>query len=471
MANTPEIIADEEVFTPANGLKRQEKPARSLRARLIGLLLLAVLVIGALQAGVAYRTARAETETVFDAQMARVALSLSGGMAASVLSDAPLLLGEGTQDFIIQIWRADGLMLYRTPTARLLPPQAVIGFSDLRAGGTDYRVYALRTPTQVVQVAQGVATRRQVAGQLALRAVLPVVLLAPLLMLIVWGVVSRALAPLARVQGQVAARQPGDLAPLSTDGLPAELRPLVAEMNQLLARLAAAWDALQHFTSDAAHELRSPLAALRLQAQSLQRADGPEARQIATERLLAGIDRATRLVEQLLALARQEGSASAAPQVAVDLAVLARAAVADAAPEAARRGVALSLDAPTAVPAQGQPEALAVLLRNLIDNALRHTPAQAQVRVGVRAADAGAGPSLVVEDAGPGIPPEERARVLDRFYRVPGSPGHGSGLGLAIVRAIAERHGARLVLEDSATLGGLRVEMGFPAARDFVPGP
>ena len=256
MANTPEIIADEEVFTPANGLKRQEKPARSLRARLIGLLLLAVLVIGALQAGVAYRTARAETETVFDAQMARVALSLSGGMAASVLSDAPLLLGEGTQDFIIQIWRADGLMLYRTPTARLLPPQAVIGFSDLRAGGTDYRVYALRTPTQVVQVAQGVATRRQVAGQLALRAVLPVVLLAPLLMLIVWGVVSRALAPLARVQGQVAARQPGDLAPLSTDGLPAELRPLVAEMNQLLARLAAAWDALQHFTSDAAHELR-----------------------------------------------------------------------------------------------------------------------------------------------------------------------------------------------------------------------
>ena len=283
MANTPEMIADEEVSTPANGLKRQEKPARSLRARLIGLLLLAVLVIGALQAGVAYRTARAETETVFDAQMARVALSLSGGMAASVLSDAPLLLGEGTQDFIIQIWRADGLMLYRTPTARLLPPQAVIGFSDLRAGGTDYRVYALRTPTQVVQVAQGVATRRQVAGQLALRAVLPVVLLAPLLMLIVWGVVSRALAPLARVQGQVAARQPGDLAPLSTDGLPAELRPLVAEMNQLLARLAAAWDALQHFTSDAAHELRSPLAALRLQAQSLQRADGPEARQIATE--------------------------------------------------------------------------------------------------------------------------------------------------------------------------------------------
>ena len=444
-------------------MKHEPKPAPSLRARLTGALLLAVLAFAALQAAVTYRTARAETEALFDAQMQRIALSLSGSLGAGALSDdAPAAETPAAREMIIQIWRADGVMLYRSPQGRLLPPQTVIGFSDTVAGGEPYRIYALRTATQVVQVAQQTEARGRMAGQLALRAVLPVALLAPVLMLIVWWVVGRAIGPIERVRRQVAARRPDDLAPLPTAGLPAEVRPLVGEMNGLLTRLSDAWDALTHFTADAAHELRSPLAALRLQAQSLQRAPDDATRAIATERLLAGIDRATRLVEQLLALARQEGAGEGAELVSLDLTALARNALADAEPEAARHAIALTLDAPTAhVVLRADEAALAVLLRNLLGNALRHTPPRGQVRVGVR--EEASVIDLTVEDSGPGIAPDERARVLDRFYRVPGTPGHGSGLGLAIVRAIAERHGAALTLDASPTLGGLRVMLRWPA--------
>ena len=444
-------------------MKNEPKPAPSLRARLTGALLLAVLAFAALQAAVTYRTARAETEALFDAQMQRIALSLSGSLGAGALSDdAPAADTPAAREMIIQIWRADGVMLYRSPQGRLLPPQTAIGFSDTVAGGEPYRIYALRTATQVVQVAQQTEARGRMAGQLALRAVLPVALLAPVLMLIVWWVVGRAIGPIERVRRQVAARRPDDLAPLPTAGLPAEVRPLVGEMNGLLTRLSDAWDALTHFTADAAHELRSPLAALRLQAQSLQRAPDDATRAIATERLLAGIDRATRLVEQLLALARQEGAGEGAELVSLDLTALARNALADAEPEAARHAIALTLDAPTAhVVLRADEAALAVLLRNLLGNALRHTPPGGQVRVGVR--EEASVIDLTVEDSGPGIAPDERARVQDRFYRVPGTPGHGSGLGLAIVRAIAERHGAALTLDASPTLGGLRVMLRWPA--------
>ncbi|MDR0479316.1 MAG: two-component sensor histidine kinase, partial [Burkholderiaceae bacterium] len=243
-------------------------------------MLLAVFVVACIQAATTYRAARMGAAAVFDAQMQRVALSLSGALAVSA-PDAP----GGPEDFIIQVWRADGVMLYRSPTARLLPPQAVLGFSDVRAGRRVYRTYTLQTPRQVVQVAQAEADRQLLAERLALRAALPVAALVPILMLIVWGVITRALAPVERVRRQAASRGADDLAPLPVQGLPAELRPLVQEMNALLARVAAAWALLANFSGDAAHELRTPLAALRLQAQALQRADSPEARQIAIERL------------------------------------------------------------------------------------------------------------------------------------------------------------------------------------------
>ncbi len=443
------------------------RASSSLRVKLTGLLLLAVLLIACIQAVITWRAASGEMEAVFDAQMERTALSLTGGLISAVLGEDPLTPEVGADDLIVQVWRLDGLMLYRSRSARLLPQQAMQGFSNVRGNGVDYRVFTLRTPLQVIQVAQDLAFRRKMAGQLALRAVLPVVSLAPILMLIVWWVVGRALAPVERVRKQVAARRAHDLAPLSIEELPAEVLPLVMEMNGLLAHLASALEALQNFTSDAAHELRSPLAALRLRLQGLQRAEDPDTRQLALQRLLAGIDRATRLVEQLLALARQEGGGSTTSLSPVSLTQLARETIADFAREAELRGIALSIqDTQSDVVVEGDSESLKLLLRNLLENALRYTPERAHVRVRVcleAPVDAPGNPKarLIVEDSGPGIAPQERVRVFDRFYRVAGASGHGSGLGLAIVRAVADRHGARIQLAESHDLGGLKVEIQF----------
>jgi two-component system OmpR family sensor kinase len=435
-----------------------------LRRRLTLPLLLAVLLTALVQGVVTWRGGRAETEALFDAQMERTALSLTGGLAARVLGDEAPAPIPGSPDEIIQIWRADGTMLYRSPSRRLLPPQAEIGFSNVQASGHPYRVYTLVTPIQVIQVAQSEAARSRAVGNLALRAVLPIALLAPLLMLIVWWVVGYTLAPVEHLRRVLVGRAAGDLAPLPTADLPAEIRPMVSAMNGLLERLESAWQALSDFTGDAAHELRSPLAALRLQVQSLQRAPDAAARKVATERLLAGVDRATRLIEQLLTLARQERAPQAGLERRVDLAQLAGSGVAALQAEADARRVALAQAGDPAAPVHGDADALAVLLRNLLENALRYAPDGGRVRVTVHAAAAEASALLCVEDSGPGIAPEDRLRVLDRFYRAPDARGHGSGLGLAIVRTIAARGGAVVEVGASVDLGGASVTVRWPAA-------
>ncbi|HZV64767.1 MAG TPA: ATP-binding protein, partial [Telluria sp.] len=276
-------------------------------------------------------------------------------------------------------------------------------------------------------------------------------------MLVVWWVVSRSLEPVARVRSQVAARQADDLSPVSEAGLPDEVRPLVHELNLLFGRVKTAFEAQQHFVADAAHELRTPLAALKLQVLSLERAGSAEAREVAVARLTAGIERATRLVEQLLVLARQEATAAGgAGAQSVALADIARRTVGDMAGLAKAKGVDLGLQQADEVVVEGQADALNIMLRNLVDNAVKYTPAGGTVDLSVCA-----GKTVVVEDSGPGIPAEERERVFDRFYRIAGSEAAGSGLGLAIIKAIAERHGATLTLGQSERLGGLSATIQF----------
>jgi two-component system OmpR family sensor kinase len=310
-----------------------------------------------------------------------------------------------------------------------------------------------------VQVAQDLAVRRSMASNLALRTLGPIAVMVPILMLVVWWVVSGSLEPVARVRKQVASRQADDLSPVSEAGLPDEVRPLVHELNLLFGRVRTAFDAQQNFVADAAHELRTPLAALKLQVQSLERADSPDARGVAVGRLTAGIERATRLVEQLLVLARQESNA--APLQPVDMAGMAKRAVADLIGVAQAKSIDLGLQRADAGVVEGQPDSLMILMRNLVDNAIKYTPAGGTVDVSVQAQQGEV--VVVVEDSGPGIPPAERERVFDRFYRVAGSEAAGSGLGLAIIKSIAERHGATLALGESVRLKGLEVTVRFPA--------
>jgi two-component system OmpR family sensor kinase len=435
----------------------------SLRGRLLWFLLAAISIAAVVQASIAYRTALANADQIFDYHMQQMALALRSG---TPLSNTDLRDGQALQtennELLVQVWTPDGVQTFRTISSARLPQHAVLGFSNVNENNTTYRVFSIQTPTQTLQVAQDMAVRRNMAGNMALRTVGPIAVMMPILMLVVWLVVSGSLKPVARVRKQVAARQADDLSPVSEAGLPDEVLPLVQELNLLFGRVKTAFDAQQHFVADAAHELRTPLAALKLQALSLERAESDEARGVAVGRLTAGIERATRLVEQLLVLARQEASdASGAAASQVSLADLARRAVADMSGAAQSKGIDLGVQSADEVSVKGQADALMILMRNLADNAIKYTPVGGTVDVSVRAD--GDGALLVVEDSGPGIPAEERERVFDRFYRIAGSEAGGSGLGLAIIKAITERHGAQLTLDSSERLGGLRVAIRFPA--------
>lgn len=432
----------------------------SIRLRLLGSLL-GTLALAALVLGVAtYRSALLEAESLFDYQLRQMALSLRD--QGEIDPDQAQALNDPSLDFVIQIWSVDGRAIYASRSHSELPARAVLGFADLRVNRETWRTFGVTAGDRVIQVAQPRQIREQLAADAAFRNVLPLLLAAPLLAAALWVIVTRVLAPLKRVSHEVKARDAGSLQPLPAQGLPDEVAPLVKSLNDLLQRLSVAIDAQRAFVADAAHELRSPLTALKLQVQLLQRAPDDAARGEALQSLAHGVDRATRLVSQLLTLARNEPGAPLPPLQPVDLGEAVRQGLADLGTQASSRDSTLQIEAPVGIEVRGDIAGLSALVRNLADNALRYSPPGATVRVQV--AREGGTPVLTVDDNGPGLAPEERARAFDRFWRREDSAGatDGSGLGLAIVRSIAERHGAALTLEDSP-LGGLRVQLRFPA--------
>ena len=431
--------------------------APSLRRRLMLLLIGAISLAVLLQGISAYRTALEEADQIFDYQMQQMALSLAGDQGRQVVLPREL-------ELIIQAWSSEGIQLFHSGVS--LPQRAVLGFTNVRANGTEYRVLSVQSGREVLQVAQDLAVRQRLASRLAWRTVTPIALMLPVLMLVIGWVVSRSLAPVERVRRQLSSRAAADLAPVGEDDLPAEIRPMVHELNSLLGRVQQSFEVQPNFVADAAHELRSPLTALKLQVQALQRAADEPTRTLVQGRLAAGIERATHLVEQLLLLARQEATANE-PQP-VDLQALVRQVMGEQAATAQARDIDIGLVQADELQVRGRADALRVLVRNLLDNAIKYTPPGGRVDVSLRAERTGVGAAwLVIEDSGPGIPEDERARVFDRFYRSASAQGAavtGSGLGLAIVKSIADRHGAALALDRSQALGGLRVDVRLPLA-------
>jgi len=436
----------------------------SLRARLLWFLLAAIMLTATAQAVIAYRSAHAEADVIFDYHMQQMALALRSGLPANTAASTEPSPADGpANDFVVQVWTADGLQVFRSADTQL-PERGVLGFSDVPANGTTYRVFSMQSRSQIIQVAQDMAPRREMARTLALRTVAPIAVMAPLLMILVWWVVNASMVPVTRARLQVAQRRADQLTEISEAGLPSEIRPLVHELNLLFGRLSVAFDAQKSFVADAAHELRSPLAALKLQVQGLRGAASDAARELAVARLSAGIDRATRLVEQLLVLARQQASAATGVKTEpVSLANIVRQELIDATSSAQSHALDIGLAHADEGDVAGQPEALRILVRNLVDNALKHTPSGGKIDLEVRRA--GDRIVLGIDDSGPGIAEPDRVRVLDRFYRGEGTQAPGSGLGLAIVHAIADFHHATLALGRSASLGGLRVTLSFPVLR------
>jgi two-component system OmpR family sensor kinase len=260
--------------------KAKVKLTHSLRGRLLWYLLAAITIAAVAQASIAYRTALADADQIFDYHMQQMALSLRSRVPLSNSEEAnnvdtPL---TGNDDLVVQVWSPDGVQVFRSASHARLPQRAVLGFSNVRANGTTYRIFSIQTSAQTVQVAQDLAVRRSMASNLALRTLGPIAVMMPILMLVVWWVVSGSLEPVARVRKQLASRQADDLSPVSDAGLPDEVRPLVQELNLLFGRVRTAFDTQQNFVADAAHELRTPLAALKLQVQSLERSDNPDSR-------------------------------------------------------------------------------------------------------------------------------------------------------------------------------------------------
>lgn len=441
---------------------------KSLRLRLILLLCLALSLTWGAAAWLSHVEARREVDKLFDAQLAQSAQVLMGTAGHELHerlehgSEGMPVLHEYEQQIAFQIWHGRVLLLRSViaPETALASPTP--GYSTVEIAGQPWRVLTRQDNRHgfLIQVAEPLAARESLARHIALRMLLPSLTALPLLALAIWSAVGAGLLPLRKLKREVAQREVDRLQPLSMHGVPDEVAPLAAALNDLFSRLQHAFESERRFTADAAHELRTPLAALKIQAQVAMRASDDTERGTALENVLHGVDRATHLVEQLLTLARVDPENAADHHQTVDLRSLAASVLGDIAPLAHAKQIELTLDESPSSPVSGNPGQLAILLRNLLDNAIRYTPPGGQVAV-VLLQDPGT--VLEVRDTGPGIPQAEREQVLQRFYRIPGNMAEGSGLGLSIVRRIAELHGARLVLDDNESGHGLKVRVVFPA--------
>lgn len=430
----------------------------SIRRNLLVALLSALLLVGVIASAATYFAVRKEANELFDYQLRQIALSLRD----QTLQSQSALYPDFDYDFIVQVWDPVGSLVYLSNQDILLP-QSNLGFDTVSVSGADWRIFTMSNADKTIQVALPVSLRSDRAASMALRILVPVFASIPMFALLIWLLVGRGLAPLGEIARAIAIRVPSSLEPLSEDGLPGEVQPMVAQLNALLARLGEAIETQKRFTADAAHELRTPLSALQLQLQVLERAQTPEERREALEHLKAGARRANRVVGQLLTLARLEPEAAQGAPAPVRLDRLVQSCVADIEPLAAARRVELRLGRIEPAVAEGREEALRTLLDNLVENAIRHTPAAGCVTV--EACEQGGAPVLAVTDNGPGIPEEDRERVFDRFYRVAGTSTPGSGLGLAIVKRIADSHRARVELADGEGGAGLTVRVRFPKSK------
>jgi len=445
---------------------------RSLRANLLRMLLPPIAAVLALGAVVAYFPSIEPATEAYDQALVDVGVSLGSyirGSQAGYRFDLP--------PAVEQVLRRDR---FDTVYYRVISPggQDIAGEAglpgpppekdareglvryDTRVRGDDVRAVSVQAPcgrsTCTVLVAETTVKRSRLAREILLSSLFPELLIAAATLVIVWFGVKRGLRPLARLSEEIKARSPGDLRPIEAAG-PEETRPLVAALNGLLNEVAQASRSQQRFLADAAHQLRTPLAGLQAHTELALAQPLPEACRAQIEQVHEATIRTARLANQLLALARAEpGARGAAAEC--DLKALAGASADEWVHQALARELDLGFEL-EAAPVRGDPLLLREALANLVHNAIAYSPPGG--RITVRTGKRDARSFVEVEDDGPGIPPGERARVLERFYRVPGTPGTGSGLGLAIVHEIAAGHGASLTLGEGAQGRGCRVGITF----------
>lgn len=441
---------------------------RSLQGRLLGLILGLVISVWGVTAVVTWLDARHELDELLDGHLAQAAALLvvqqANGTDDDDVVDAPLL-HRYAPNVAFQVFH-DGQLTMRSATAPTTPMPGInarfeSGFRTVQIDKVDWRVYAARGAQRDVQVYVGeqLASRDAILWAVLRSTLWPMAAALPLLALAIGWAVHHGVAPLKRLEHTLALREPHALNPVQVDGAPSEMTPLLDALNGLFARIGELMASERRFTADAAHELRTPIAAIRLQAQVAQGEADEAMRQRALNATLEGCDRATRLVDQLLTLSRLEAGAVPRGQP-VDLGAVVRSVVAELAPQAIDKQQSIDVDAPVSCPVQGDALLLAVLVRNLVDNAIRYSPMKGHIQIAVRRQ-----PNhirLLVEDSGPGMSQTDMQRVGERFFRVLGTGQSGSGLGWSIVRRIAAVHQARAAIGRANGLGGLSATVDWP---------
>lgn len=440
---------------------------RHLVARVLGALGIGALVLGF----VTFIVTLEEMNEVFDENLKQVALSVASYQRASALRDTPTPFQLRADDddpddteIVTLTWSPQAQRTFISNPSAEVPYAAETGLASITHHGVAWQVYTVVQPEGAVQAAQRVDSRHLMARESAWAMFVPLVGLIALVGLLLVFALRRGLRPLDDATADVAARSAASLAPIDSAGMPREIHPLVRAINGLMQRLSVAFDTQRRFLADAAHELRTPVTALKLQLQLMARAGSAAERDAAMHELEAGVERSQRLIEQLLQLSRAEPDVEIGRIEPVALDELVRTVVAQLSVKADHKGIDLGADASQPIELQADRHQLGVLLTNLVENALRYT--QPGGVVDVVASVVEHKPVLRVIDSGPGIPEPERRRVFDRFYRgevmeTDTHGGIGSGLGLSIVKAIAERHAAVVALLTAPSGRGLEVRVTF----------
>ena len=448
-----------------------ESRQRSVRRQLLVLLLTAVSIAWIIAATVSFRDARHEVAEVLDAHLAQTASLISVQQDGDEdenevdTEHAPVLHRYGRR-VMFQVWRNGTTLGLHSQHAPDTPLSTVRdGFSDVTIG-TRWRVFSTwdARGRVLVQVAEQNYEREELATAVARNFVVPLAITLPMLGLVIWVAVGSATQSLTHVNQQVASRSADNLTPLDVADAPSEIGALVTSLNQLFERVQGLIEQERRFTADAAHELRTPLAGIRAQAQVALGATGDAERARALDGVIAGCDRATHTVEQMLTLARLAPDAVSFQPVPVELAAVLKDTISDLASAALAKEIDIELTQDKHVLVSGDAGLLAILFRNLIDNAIRYSPPA--TRVAVQVESEGDEALVRITDAGPGISASERANIGRRFYRAPGTQAPGSGLGLSIVHRILELHRGRMHLDAPPTGSGLQVTVALPRVRD-----
>ncbi|HET7587436.1 MAG TPA: ATP-binding protein [Gammaproteobacteria bacterium] len=445
----------------------------SLRRQLLAWLIPFYLLSAVAAVLVSYSEYKTSVSSFMDEQMRTLALTyvpqgkVGGGDRPPPVQILDRQHVERDGAMVVQLWANDGLLMRTSWLIPQLKLQAHDGFDTVNAKGGRWRTYTIHSAPLHVQVAQSEDFRQRVILKQALNSAEPIAILLPVSAALLWLAVYLALRPMNALMQSIARQDAGSLAELPLRGVPRELRPLIISMNGLLGRLRESFMAQRRFVQDSAHELRTPVTALKLQLQDLKE---HASRGAATEliQLEAGVGRMQRLVERLLQLARQDSGHDEAAATALDIRESLGASIGDFAAMAENRNIDLGLKSCAAGTLCMNAEDLRSIIDNLLDNALRYTPTGGVVDVSAYWADTAL--FIEVADTGPGIPPPCLERVFDRFYRVAGTNTHGSGLGLSIANSAATRYGLHIELFNRTGGPGLLARVSFPHDKAFRSG-